>query len=374
MKISFLSGLGPWCGQNKIKAWIIGVILLGALGYGGWFGWQEYQYRQTAVYAIEKIKAALNPADPEKLAHLVNFNSLTGDLARNIRNVFPFCMEGADQEREIRQSLQSGLLAKILTSAEKSPPLPEKEEERMKMDARILPTDFITQILNTLHLVDSRGGSALASAKLHYPLLDKTFTLVFDMRKGPDGWEVTRFANSKELVEQFRSAMLERHARIRGFYEKKNAGTLKVMNDMLPIQSCTAHAGLLSDRKTLVMIVHVIARNRGTFQINNFNLDTGIFGSGGQLILRRNLNAAKAVKAGEDFNHRWSFEMEGSSDIGRALLANGPLQCRASWQTLGASDGKVLHIVEVPNKNVPCGIANHDHPEGFCLLPVFRKE
>lgn len=373
--MSKISELGKMAGEHKGLATLAGLVVFCAICVGGWFGWQQYQYLQSPAHALEKIKDALNPPDPAELAKLVDFRAVSMDFSRAIQREFPFYMAGGDQERKIRHDLQTSLLQRLMDGDEKKLQTLQQEDEeaQLKKDLRILPPDFLAQLQSGLNLRESGPNSALVTLRLSNPLLRQPFMLAFNMDRTADGWKITSAANAPEVVGQIRQAMLDRHVRVKQMYRDKNGSTRKSMNQLLPVQSCTAHAGLLSDGRTMLMVVHVIARNRGDVQVNNFDLDASILNSSGKPVLRRYLNVAMPVGPGEDFNHRWNFEMDGNSGIARELLHGQPLQCQAAWQTLGLNNGKVLHMVEVPFTDRQCSIAGHNHPDGFCELPVFRR-
>lgn len=350
------------------------VITVVALCAGSWYGWQWWQHRQSPLFAYEKIREALNPPNPSALAEYVDINAISRELSRAVAENFPFFKAGSDQERNIGHALQAALLEKFLDKGEKkqAPAGELSEEELLQKDLTILPDDFLAQALGSMRLSETSPGQAIITVKIDNPLLQKNFTLAFDMDKTSGGWKITRLANARELVAQTREAMLARHARLRQIYLDKNEATYKLMNQLIPIQSCAADAAPLSNGNALALVVRVIARNRGDVQINNFNVDTRVSGARGQ-ILNRLLNAAKPVAPGEDFDHRWQFDLDTSSDLGRALLAGGHLQCEASWHTLGLNNGRVLKILVVPNPDEPCPLPNHNHPLNFCETPVFKS-
>lgn len=374
MKIHMFSNLLIRLKTHKLVAFFLLLFICAALCAGAWYGWKEYQYRQSSEYAFAQIKQALTPPNPKALAQLVDFNAITQELAQATSKNFPFFKAGPDQERAIRNLLQTVLLKRFMSKDEsKAQPLPESEEEQLLKEVEILPADFVSQLRDNMTLLENGTEAAHIGTKVENPLLKKSFPLVFSLRKTPDGWKITHLANSPELLTQLRSALLERHARLREVYENKNSQTTKRMEQLLPILSCSVDAGLLSDKKTLLMVVQVIARNRGPIQINNFNVDASIMGRNGKEIAQRFLNVAKPIAPGEDFNHRWNFELEANSPLARRILGAGPLQCKATWQTLGLNNAEVLHILEVPNPDRQCAIAGHDHPDGFCLTPVFQQ-
>ncbi len=367
-----LSDLSAKIAAHKKLSLLVLVLLIIGAGVGGWFGFKEYQYRQTAPYALEQLKKALTPPDTKALASLIDFNAISQELAEAIGKAFPFYLEGPDQVRNIRNRLQQSLLRHFLNKDDsKATPLPEKEEDQLVMPVKLLPPDFVEQLTASMNLLENGIDSAHVGVKIENPILKKTYPLIFGMRKTSDGWKVNHLTNAEELAGRIKTDLLERHARLRAVYESKNDKVAKRMEQLLPILSCSADAGVLSDRKTLLMVVQLIARNRGNIQINNFNVDARISGRGGKEIVQRFLNVAKPLPPGEDFNHRWNFELEANSPLGKALLSQGPLKCQASWQTLGLNNSEVLHILEVPNPDRQCGIDGHDHPDGFCTTPLF---
>lgn len=376
MKLKIFSGLMEKAKAHKLIALAVCVALLCGLACGGWFGWQEYERRQTAAFAIEKMKQALVPVgNANALAHMVNMGALGRELAQAVSESFPFYLAGADQQREIGHRLQNGLLKRLQEVEKSGSMFPDDASERAKLEKpfELLPPDFITQIASSLQVRQTDSHNALLTAKVAHPQLDQTFTLMMEMRKTPEGWVAQRLLNARELVAQLRAALITRHIALRNVVESKNAATAKQMNERMPIMSCSADAGALSDGKTVVLIIHAIARNRGDAAVNNFNLDATVTGRNGQPILHRYLNAAKPVAPGEDFNHRWSVEMDRSNPVAAELLRAGPLQCRASWQTLSLGKPLVLHIEEVPNPDIPCEVPGHNHPQGFCVMPLFKR-
>lgn len=347
------------------------VLLLGALCAGGYYGWTVWQYRQTPAYAVERLTRALNPPDRDALVKLVDFGSVSRDLAGAIADIFPFAMAGENQERDIGNALQTAFLNNISGA-----PLPRYEPEGneakdLQKPLVILPPDFTEQLAKTLSMRENGPDAAILTAKISNPQLGRPIPLIFNLRKAENGWVVRNFLNAKEVVAQIRQELLRRHARLREVYEEKNASTRKKMETLLPILSCSANGGVLSSGKEYILVVHVLARNRGDLQVNNFSVDVSITGKSGNVIERRYLNAAKSVAPGEDFDHRWSFELDSQGKLAQELMAQTPLKCEAAWQTLGLSNSQVWHIEETPNPDRACLLPGHSHPEGFCLLPIF---
>lgn len=369
------SGAAAWAAGHRLLATLAAIVIIAGLCAGGWYGWQTYQYRQSGEYAFERLRAALNPPDTAALAKMVDFNSISDDLAKAAAQAFPFYMAGPDQTREIRMNAQTALLRSFMEKppSKSQTPVEESEEDLLKQPLYLIPPDLLEQLSSSLAYHPKNDTSGYLSASIENKLLRQPFSLMLGMERGPDGWKLSRLLNAQDLLAAVKDSMLKRHAAQRELFEKRNAATQKRMNSMLPIQSCTANAGLLSDQKTLLMVVHVLARNTGPVQINNMTVNCEI-SRGGKPIIQRYLNAAQAVPPGTDFSHRWNFELDGQSELGRRLL-QGPLTCKASWQTLGPNSSEVLHMVEVPHHDLECDLPGHaGHPSGFCQIPLFRAD
>lgn len=358
--------------KNHKKMALAGVVLLLCLlGAGGYYGWTVWEYRQSPACAVEKLTRALNPPDRDALVKLVDFGNVSHDLANAIAGVFPFVMAGKNQERDIGNALQSAFLRAV--SGGTLPRYePEGDEAKdLQKPLVILPPDFTEQIAKNLTMRENSPDAVILATKVNNPQLGQAIPLIFNMRKGGNGWVVRNFLNAKEVAEQVRKALLQRHARLREVYEEKNNNTRKKMDALLPILSCSADGGLLSNGKLYILVVHLLARNRGDLQASNFSVDVSITGKNGKVVERRYLNAAMPVAPGEDFDHRWSFELDSQGKLAQELMAQTPLKCEAAWQTLGVSNSQVWHIEAVPNPDKACLLEGHSHPEGFCLLPIF---
>ncbi len=371
--MSFASSLKEKIQAHKLVASLAGAVAVAGICVGGFFGWQEYQYRQSPAYAVENLKKYLVSQNAHELALTVDFKSLCADMTDAAKKTFPFLAEKKDPDRFLSHNIQKTLLHKFMEKEHKSQ-FPEDESEvgQLKKPLALLPADFVSQLAAKAECRQLDDNLAELRVKIDNPQLKEEFPLVFRMEKGDRGWMVNRFENAQETAALLRQALLKRYAALRNVYLDKNAATTKEMNRIIPIQGCTADAGLLSDRKTFVFIIRTVARNKGDIQVNNLNLDATITGKSGKIILRRFLNDAQPVIPGEVYDHRWSVDLDSASPLARALLQDGPLHCQATWQTLALNNGKVLHIDEVPNPTMACLKAGHDHPAAFCELPLFQ--
>ena len=371
---AFLSGLAAKARAHKLVAALVVLLLVAGLGAGGYFGWRTWQYRQTSEFAVTRLKEALSPPKTEELAKRVDFRALFAELSQAVARAFPFYKAGPDQEHVLSQQLQTALLRR-LREKDASPAKGGEPDaaERLRQPLALFPPDFLAQLPAGLSIVETNGDSARIRTEITHPQLEVVFPLEFELRRGPDGWTVRHLTNADEVAGILRAALLARQQATVDVVLRKNDATLRRMESILPIQSCEAEAGLLSDGNTLLLMVLMRGQNQGGIQVNNMDLDTTVFGANGAPVLTRNLNAAEPVYPGAAFSHRWSIELDAQSPEGQRVLAGIPLTCRAVWRSMGLSSAEVLHVAEAADLAQKCDIPGHDHPVGFCKLPIFQE-
>ena len=305
----------------------------------------------------------------------MDFRAVFTDLTRAVVRAFPFYKAGPDQEHVLSQQLQTALLRR-LREKDASPSAKDGELDaaaRLRQPLVLFPPDFLAQLPAGLSLLATDGDTARLRAEITHPQLEAVFPLEFEMRRGPDGWTVRHLTNADAVAGALRAALLARQRATVDVVLNKNAATLARMESILPIRSCEAEAGLLSDGKTLLLMVLMSGQNQGGVQVNNMSLDTAILGRDGAPVLTRHLNAAEPVYAGGPFSHRWSIELDAQSPEGQRILAAGPLTCRPTWRSMGLSSAEVLHIAETTDLAQKCDLPGHDHPVGFCAMPIFQE-
>ena len=323
------------------------VLLVILAAVGGYSGWRHYQFRQTAEFAFSQLKDALRPVKPADLAVRVDFAAITKPLVKAVVQHYPALKQGPNQTRDLSDMIQIGLLKQARIKEE---PAKEETDEvaRLKTPLYLLPPTFYTQLAETLTLQNPTDTTALIAAKVRHPVLNKEFSILLRMDKTPEGWRVDDFVNAEDIVRQFREYQMERMVAQRQIILDKNANIKKRMEDILPIRSCTASAGLISDGKTLLVVVNVKSKNNSSVMVSNMDLFTKIYAPDGTELLQRYLNAVQPTASGEDFERNWTIELDGESALGKAILSARKLTCDASWKTLGMANGEVLHFAVAP--------------------------
>ena len=333
---------------TRKHTFVLAAILLVILAaVGGYSGWRHYQFRQTAEFAFSQLKDALRPVKPADLAVRVDFAAITKPLVKAVVQHYPALKQGPNQTRDLSDMIQIGLLKQARIKEE---PAKEETDEvaRLKTPLYLLPPTFYTQLAETLTLQNPTDTTALIAAKVRHPVLNKEFSILLRMDKTPEGWRVDDFVNAEDIVRQFREYQMERMVAQRQIILDKNANIKKRMEEILPIQSCTVSAGLISDGQTLLVVVTVKGKNNGTSMIGSVDLSAKICAPNGTELMHRFLNAIQPTAAGETFERSWTIELDGESELGKALLSARKLSCEASWKTLGLGSGEVLHFTVAP--------------------------
>ena len=327
---------------------VLAAILLVILAaVGGYSGWRYYQYRQTAEFAFLQIKDALHPTKPADLALRVDFGAITKPLVKAVAQHYPTLKQGPNQLRDLSDMIQVGLLKQARVKEE---PIKEETDEiaRLKTPLHVMPPTFYTQLWENMSLQNPTDTSAFIAAKIRHPVLNKDFSLLLRMDKTAEGWRVDDFVNANEIVRQFREYQVERMVAQRQIILDKNANIKKRMQETLPIKSCTVNAGLISDGKTLLVVVNVKSKNTGLVMVGSVDLSAKICAPDGTELMHRFLNAIQPTAPGEDFERSWTIEMDGESALGKTILSTRKLTCEASWKTLGLANGEVLHFAVAP--------------------------
>ena len=345
MNLPFVAPLVAFLRQNLL---MLAAALLALLTLvGGYSGWRYFQFRQTAEYTFMQIKDSLHPANPTDLALLVNFDAISLPLAKAVAQHYPFIKTGPNQVRDLSDMIQVDLLKQARVKEE---PIKEETDEIARLTAPlyVLPPNFYTQLAANITLQSSTETSALVSAQIRHPVLDKPFSLLLRMDKTTDGWKLDDLINAQDLVRQFREAQKARMVAQRQLLLDKNAKIKARIEDTFPLKSCTASAGLLSDGQTLLIVVDVEAKNAGLAPINNMDLSVRILAPDGTELMQRFLNAVQPTFPGETFDRNWTIEVDGSSSLGKSILSARKLTCEAFWKTLGMGNGEILHFAVVP--------------------------
>ena len=358
---------------KKYKWILLGVVVAIILSVSVVFGFRYYQYRKTAEYTFGKFQAALISANVPQLAVLVDFRRITEHLASETVKVFPFFQAGPNQIQKISSIYQTQALKQLRQK-------PEPSEDALVTDMNvllqkpvyILPPDVVHQLAKNMTLRKGDGNSVVITSHFEHPLFKKSFPVLLSMQNSGEGWIIYDILNAHEMLTSYRTLLEERLQSQRDLVYSKADKLVRTMHETLDIQSCTAQAGLISDKKTLLIVVQLLARNKTGLTIKNVNASTEILNNQNEVLLKRQLSSTEPTPPSSDFSHSWTIELDGTSAEGKRILA-GPLSCRAVWRTLTLSNARVYHAETPPKKVGPCPQHSDGHLEGLCTMDIFTK-
>lgn len=322
------------------KKLLLALCLAGGLGTGGFWGWNVWQHRQQPEFAVETFQQALRQTDIHALALCVNFDALTGSLARAFMDQQP--ESGSQEERflTLRSQMQQALLADLTMPPEKA----KARDENTTAPLYPLPAQFAAQLATNMRFLPRSEGMLLVQTSFRHPAADSPVPVLLLLRKEGGAWKVAEVANAKELVRRFLDArQRQREAKEKAFQEK-NEATARRMNSHLRIQSCEVAAALLSDKTTVLAKVTVLARNTGEQTVRNTNLHLQVQNKDGRSLLTRSLNSTAITRPGEDFRQHWTLDLHVNSDEAKTLLQTQPLTCTGTWQNMLLDNGTLLRI------------------------------
>lgn len=339
MKFSVLSSLQFLL--HKSKKILIGMGVLLVVATCTFFGWRHYQFKNSSLKALQDISQALQKGNRQSLAELVDFRTLSESFARQIVQDLP-----ADAAHPPVEILAEHIQQRILDNFNKAAEAPKGAKPSPFAPLNPLPPDTLAQIATSLTLEKAEDNFALAHAKVDYPRAEKAFTLIFQMEK-KDGapWRLTKISNAHEIVESFLQAQQSIDQQKSNALAAKNAEQQQRMDTQLIVSSCTAVAGMLSDGKTALLSVEILARNPGPHAVLNFNVKALLTGQKHpDQDISFLLNLAKRTLQGENFAHTWNIALDLQNPDHQYLLAEKKLQCTTKFNNMGLSSGEVLFV------------------------------
>ncbi len=336
--------------HKKVLIALAIITMLGVCCAGGVYGWRTWQHRQTPDYAVEKFRAALQPLNLDMLARMVDFNALTGTLARAIMEQEPPTDHPSLRLAVVQRELQAGLWKSLTEGADKSRSQ-KKEKDKGKHKDKVdlsspLPADFAAQVADNMRFTPRMGMPLLQSSFRHPAEAEPVPLLLLLQRNAAGAWQVGELLNARELLRRLTDARQRQAATDMAAFQKKNEDIARSMRQ-LDIQHCEASATLLSDRTTLLVMVSLLARNKNDQSVNSANARVELRDAAGKKILERYLNTAKLVRPGEDFDYHWTLELDAHSAEGTQVRAAKKLQCEATWNSMLLENGKLLYLRSV---------------------------
>lgn len=328
------------CLKRGKKALIIAIVLAIATGGTVW-GWRHYQFKHSSQKALQDITLALQKGNRQNLAMLVDFRSLSENFAQQILHYYP-TNAGLPAVEILAENVQQHILDSFTKVEE-----PKKgAKPNLYAPLKPLPADAMAQIATSFEMQQTDPDFALVRATVDYPRAEKKFILLFQMEKKEGlGWQLIKIVNAHELVQSFILAQQSIDLQKSNALKEKNAEQQARMNKQMVVNSCTAMAGLLSDGKTALLSIEVMARNPGPHAVLNFNIEVTLNSKkNSEKTEQFLLNLAKRTLQGENMTHTWNIGLDPQNPEHQYLLEEKRLQCTARFNNMGLGSGEVLFL------------------------------
>ena len=360
---------------KRFRVIIASVLIVSLLLAGGFFAYKFTTFKHSPDYAYGQFQGALSSLNIENLAKVVNFRHISEHLAVATAQKFPFFHAGPDQIAKISADIQTKMLQVLKTK-------PDNDENTLVMDQKklletplyLIPKDVIPQLVKNMTLKQDGLNRAYISTSFMHPIFKEAIPITLSLRQNDGTWEVYDIVDAEGLIQHLYNLLDKRLNAQRNSTIKANTDLINLMTKNMEIHSCTASAGLISDRRTLLLVVHIIARNKTNLTVKNVNARVQVFGNKHDLLLERRLNSSQQTGPSADFSHRWTIELDGTTEVGQELLYQGPLTCEASWRAMTMSNSRVIHTEDPPNPVGLCQKHNQQHPDGMCAMEIFLPE
>ncbi len=328
------------------KMLVIGLTLTLVLGGGGFLGWKKYTYSQSPQAFIEQLNTALTATDVTALATLIDFRTLTEDLAKNIlaqpmpsKSSTPKSTEvpllAEDIQKFFLQNLQNTDTAKTPATEDPLAPLMP------------LPPDFIKQVSGKFIFQTQTQEGAITSVRIHYPRLEKDFTFYFLAKQKPH-WRIERVMNTKELVQAYikEDSTLERGRK--KLYDIQREKDRKRIESQFRVEECTAFIHRPNGQTTPNLIVRIRGYNQGPFIIRNMTFATKVYArnANGEIAFSQKLNSAARINVGTLLEDSYTHELETESKEAKFLLEVPEVSCEAHVHFMTLDNGQLLFLAD----------------------------
>ncbi len=338
--MSFVSKLTQFI---KAKLWyIVGAISFVVLSGGGFYGWKHYTYLQSPEYFLEQLNLATQNNDFATLATLVDFRSVTEDIAKQIIRAPIPPLPGKPRETNVfilSEKIQKNFIAAMQNKDKNAPQNPNPDPLAA---LEPLPSDFAAQISGKFKLITALANEAVVSVKVNYPRLKKDYNLIFSIEKKPE-WIVTKLRNIHEVIKEYiteenKLEVLRDHK-----FQKDNFEIQKRMTAQFEVNKCTAFVHTTTDN-TSTLFVRINGYNKGPYIIRNMTFATDVTAKTehDEITFTRDLNMAARILPGVDLEDSYSITLDPSNEQDAKILAAESFTCTAKPRLMTLGNGQLL--------------------------------
>ncbi len=324
------------------KWYLLGGTLTIALLAGGFYGWKHYTYINSPEYYLEQLNAALVANDLEKLAVLIDFRTISEDMALHIKNA-PIPKRPIKAKETNFVPLHETIQKAFMQALENKDAPPQEQNIDPLAPLNPLPGDFAAQISGKLQLQAALDNEAVLSVNVHYPRLKTDYRLLFLIEKKPD-WIMTRLNNIDEILRHYVAEENKLEALREEKFQKNNVTFQARMNSQFQVDSCTAFLHKAQGSANTTLYVRIKGYNKGPHIIRNMTFDTTISSTNeqGEVLLKKDLNMAARILPGVNLEDSYDVDLDPNNEIDAAIIQAKALFCKAKPRVMTLGNGELL--------------------------------
>jgi hypothetical protein len=350
------------------------LIGIGVVG-GGAFGIRFYVQKKKASleYAIEQLNLGIAAGNVEQLATVVDFASLSADLAADIMAIRP--ADGSDSGDDARQRCQQAVRQKLeavlggkkeggerghpMAGGEPPPPgagpdqalaLEDPVFTILKEPTPILPPNLLEQIRSHPPALQVRDeNTAILATTVTHDVLNREFVLRLTMQRENTGWRLVGLGNGTQVVGDFMGRINEMKARAVDAFNQENDRQRLLMNTYDHVGSCRSVLFLHGSGGVVQMRVTLEGMNMGDRDLFASGSTCDLFDRKNAKIASLRLENVRTVAAGEHFEHGWFYNFEDGERPPQvdAIIAAGEVHCKATPTTVSLGKGSMLYLHDI---------------------------
>ncbi len=298
---------------------------------------------------VEQHNTAMTAADFTTLVKLVDFRTLTEDIAQHILNAPPVSKVSTPKEKtvsELAQKIEQFFIKSMKNSGAKANPNAQKKTD-LAAPFMPVPDDLAQQITGKFSLRGLSKQGAIVTTQFTHPELEESVPLHFLVTQTPE-WKMIRLINISELLKEYNVHEKKLERARQKEYDLKRAKDKKRIEQQFKLDSCVAFVHQPSGQKTPLLTVRIKGYNNGPFTIRNMTFDTKVrvHSSGGELVYNHDINTAAQLRVGVTLEDSYTLDIDKDEKEVAVLLKAPKVTCTAHVQYMTLDNGQILFLAE----------------------------
>lgn len=335
--------------SRKVRLALAGVGVLVCAAIGAVIFMQ--QQKRTPEYALERLNEAVATRNLEQLARLVDFVSLSQDLADAVleTGLQPDEFTAATLQTAVQRRLLQLFSSPLVATEEEPParprgPLDDPVYDILRKPVHVLPPSLMSQLIAKPFTMLAEGDDVVGlETTIEHPQLQLSAPLRLIMRKRAGQWIVTGVSNSRAITGVFSEKVKDLKQAATEAFDAENRRVRSLMHTYYAITECRPIL-FPPDASGVVRFRLVLSgKNGGDRELVSSASHCIIMNQQGEHIGTLRLENTRAVTPGDTFEHAWFYTFEQRYPEVEAMLSGGELSCRADPVLVSLGRGSVLY-------------------------------